>query len=82
MAEYFIHEDGDADIGFTWDLFKKEGDRVIRVATFYGEASAEKVVTALGWYETFEGGTLSIPKTKKQPALKVVFTPEKKKAKR
>lgn len=82
MAEYYIHEDGDAEIGFTWDLFQKDGERVIRVGTFYGEATAEKVVSSLKWYETLEDGAISIPKEKKQKALKIVFTPEKKKAKR
>lgn len=81
MAEYFIHEDGDAEIGFTWDLYERVGERVIRIGTFYGEATAEKVVAAVRWYETFEDGQMSIPKPK-QKALKVIFTPEKKRAKR
>lgn len=81
MAEYFIHEDGDVDMGFSWDLFQREGDRVVRIATFYGEVSANKFLHAINWYETFEDGKMSVPKAKEK-ALKIIFTPEKKRTRK
>lgn len=80
---YFIHEDGDAEFGFTWDLFfqGEAQDRAIRIGTFYGEADAEKFKAAVQWYETLQGGSMSIPK-KAQKSLKIIFTPEKKRTKK
>lgn len=81
MTEYFIHEDGDPDIGYTWDLFKRDGDRVVRIASFYEEVFATKILASVKWYETFEDGQMSVPKPK-QKTMKIIFTPSKKKATR
>ena len=83
---YWILEEGDEAMGFTWDLLTEENGVMVRVGSFYGEAMAKKMLTAIMWYETnLEDGRLSIPQkqkpvAKKKPqAIDIIFTPAKKK---
>lgn len=83
---YYIHEDGDEAMGYTWDLYSEDNGKLVRIGTFYGESHASKVMSAIRWYESFEGGRMSIPEPKKKPtrapkppAIDIIFTPAKKK---
>mgnify|MGYP006292815563 FL=1 len=81
MAEYLIAEDGDPDIGFSWDIYRKDGDKGTRVASFYDEKQAIRFLAAIQWYDTFETGVLSLPpktRPKKQNASIRKKSPQKK----
>lgn len=61
---YYICEEGDAEMGYTWDLFQEDGDKIVRVGSFFAEAFAQRSLDALKWLEAFDQGMVSIPKKK------------------
>ena len=69
MSDYMIAEDGDPEIGVSWDIYKKDGDRAVRVATLWEERQAVRFLAAIQWLDSLEGGMLSIPTevTRKKP---------------
>ena len=75
---YYISEEGDEVIGYTWDIFKVENGKLVRIGSFFGEGHADRFLAAINWYETMEDGLVSIPQKKKAKPIQVIFTPAKK----
>lgn len=60
MERWFIEESGDAELGFTWSVFKLDGARLVCYAQCFDESYAEQIVSALKWQDTLGSARMSL----------------------
>ena len=91
MTRYAIEEEGDEDLGFSWNVMLIDGDRVKCVAQCMDEKFAQRFISAQKWADSVESGLLSLKmegisigpsgKARRAKPIDIVFTPAAKRKK-
>ena len=60
MERWFIEESGDPDLGFTWNILRLDGNRLVCWAQCFDESHATQIVSALKWQDALGQGRMSL----------------------
>lgn len=63
MGKRWFWQDGsdDLEVGYQLSYIQDDDERAVPVAMVYTREDAEKILSALRWYETFEAGHFAMP---------------------
>lgn len=57
---WFIEETGDEDFGFSWNLFKQDGENIKCMATCHDETFSKQLKSALEWQDALGSGMMKL----------------------